>query len=203
MNDAYRMLPQENSSFKMLSRRKGALPMVERASTNNRGKRTELDRCSSVECHTPAPCPMVHADDDIALQGSLGKQSTRLDEWQKRVGQALRNLGDRSALNRSPLVRLAYVEKLAAERYNGRLLPRGLALHDLLLTCVKKVSVELADEPGLTRACKYLQLLIQGLSCQEISRQLGLSREHVSRVCRRKALELVTEEFLSTVRNSG
>lgn len=121
--------------------------------------------------------------------------------WKRRVGHALKNLGDRSELNRSPLAKLGYIERLADERYNGRLLPRGLALHDTLLTCVKKISAELADEPGLTRACKYLQLLVQGLSCQEISNQLGLSREHVSRVYRKKAIELVTEEFLSSVKN--
>jgi len=48
----------------------------------------------------------------------------------------------------------------------------------------------------------YLDLLVKGLSCQEISKQLGLSREHVSRVYRKKAVELVTEEFLSVVKRS-
>lgn len=124
-------------------------------------------------------------------------------EWQQRVGHALKSLGDRSELNRSPLAKLGYIERLANERYNGRLLPRGLALHDTLLACVKKISAELGSEPRLARKCQYLELLVQGLSCLEISKQLGLSREHVSRVYRRKGLELVTEEFLSTVRNVG
>lgn len=123
-------------------------------------------------------------------------------DWEQRVGHALKNLGDRSVLNRSPLARLTCIERLAAEEYKGHLLPRGLALHDILLSCVKKISTELVNDPGLARACDYLKLLVDGLSCKEISRQLGLSREHVSRVYRKKALELVTEEFLCRVRNA-
>lgn len=57
-----------------------------------------------------------------------------------RVGHALRNLDDRSLLNRSPLARLAYVERLARERYCGHLLPRGLALRELLIACVERVA---------------------------------------------------------------
>ena len=134
-------------------------------------------------------------------QAALDKGPTSLDVWQKRVDQALRNLGDRSVLNRSPLAKLTYVERLAAEQYKGHLLPRGLALHDLFISCIKKISAEVSSEPGLTRACNYLELLVKGLSCTEISKQLGLSREHVSRVYRKKAVELVTEEFLSTIKN--
>ena len=92
-------------------------------------------------------------------------------------------------------------ERLAREQYNSRLLPRGLALHDVLLTCVEKVLEEVGSEPGLARACNYLELFTEGLTCQEISKQLGLSREHVCRVYRRKAVELVTEAFLSTIKN--
>lgn len=131
------------------------------------------------------------------------KRPCSLNEWQRRVAYALRHFGDRSVLNRSPLARLAHIERLAAEQYSGRLLPRGLALHDTLSACVDKVLTELNDEPALARACTYLQLLLQDKTCREISRQLGLSREHVSRLYRKRALELVTEEFRSTVRNSG
>ena len=141
------------------------------------------------------------AKDRSLNQQPLDKVSVSFDVWQKRIEHALRNITDRSVLNRSPLARLAYIKRLVAEQYVGHLLPHGLALHDVLLASVKRISTELADEPGLTRACKYLQLLVQGLSCQEISNQLGLSREHVSRIYRKKAIELMTEEFLSTIKN--
>lgn len=129
------------------------------------------------------------------------KPGASLDIWHQRIESALKNLGDRSTLGHNPLASLVYVKKYAAVKHPGRLLPRGLALHDILLACVKRVLTELNNEPALARACSYLELLAEGLSCKEISRQLGLSREHVSRVYRKKALELVTEEFLSTVKN--
>lgn len=124
-----------------------------------------------------------------------------VNELQQRVSHALKNLGDRTALNRSPLAKLGYVERLAAEQYSGHLLPKGLALHDMLITCVDRVSTELGNEPKLHKACIYLKLFTRGATCREISKQLGLSREHVSRVYRRKAIELATEEFLSVVNN--
>lgn len=129
------------------------------------------------------------------------KGTTTFDEWKQRVEHALRNLHDRGVLNQSSLARLAYIERLASEQYNSRLLPRGLALHDVLLACVENVLEEVGSEPGLARACNYLELFTDGLTCQEISKQLGLSREHVSRVYRRKAVELVTEAFLYTIKN--
>ena len=134
-------------------------------------------------------------------QGALDKGSTSLDVWEKRVAQAIMRLGDRSLLNRSPLAKLTYIERLAEDKYKGHILPRGIALHDVLLNCAQRISKELSAEPGLARTCNYLDLYIKGLSCKEISEQLGLSREHVSRVYRKKAVELVTEEFLSTIKN--
>jgi AraC-like DNA-binding protein len=123
------------------------------------------------------------------------------DQWVNRVGHALRNLDDRSILNRSSLARLSYVEKLARERYSSHILPRGLALREVLVECIDKVVNDLSEDAGLSRACRYLDLLKQGLSCQQISSELGLSREHVSRVYRPRALDLVTTAFLSTIKS--
>jgi hypothetical protein len=131
---------------------------------------------------------------------SLCEGSRNFRLWEKRIGHALRNIGDRSVLNQSPLAKLYYIQRLAEDRYEEHLLPRGLALHNALLSCVQKVSTELGDEPRLDRACRYLALLIQGLSCREISKQLGLSREHISRKYRKKAIAIVTEEFLHLIR---
>jgi hypothetical protein len=128
--------------------------------------------------------------------------STNQRNWEHRVEYALKHLGDRSILNKSPLAGLSYIERLSNLQYGGHLLPRGLALHDTLVSCVERVSSEFINEPGLARACTYLKLITNGVGCREISKQLGLSREHISRVYRRKAIELVTEEFLSMV-NDG
>ena len=113
-----------------------------------------------------------------------------------RLCYALRYLDDRSKLNGSPLARLAYVERLAKEKHNGQLLPRGLALRQLILSCVDHIVREVRGESGLSRACQYLQLRVKGFSCKQISNEMGLSREHISRVYRKKALGLLTERFL-------
>lgn len=130
------------------------------------------------------------------------RRSASLNEWELRVSRALKALGDRSELNRSPLARLAYIETLAINQHQGHLFPRGLALHDVFIACVNNITTELGGEPKLVRVCSYLKLLVEGLACKEISTQLGLSREHVSRVVRRKAIELLTEEFLNAVKTS-
>jgi hypothetical protein len=118
------------------------------------------------------------------------------------IGLALKSLLDRTALNRSPLARLAFVEKAAKEQYSSRVLPRGLALRVILESCIDEVVNDLSGEPALKNQCDYLRMIKNGITCKEISRQLGLSREHVSRVCRRKAIELVTEELLIRINNS-
>ena len=144
---------------------------------------------------------VIIKDKDKAINLELSeKEPTSFTVWEARIEHALRNIGDRIALNRSPLAKLSYIEKLASDKYRGYTLPRGLALHEFLISCVRKISAELGDEPGSARACKYLELLAAGMSCREISKQLGLSREHVSRVVRKKALQLITEEVISTLK---
>jgi len=128
--------------------------------------------------------------------------SESLDRWVERVAFALRHLEDRSKLNGSPLARLAYVERLAKEEYAGRLLPRGLALRQLVLACVDDVVKEVGEEPGLSRACQYLTLRASGLSCKQVSRKMNLSREHVSRLYRRRALALLAEQVRFAVNGS-
>lgn len=59
-------------------------------------------------------------------------------QWEKRVDQALTNLGDRSVLNRSSLARLTYIERLVEDKCRGHILPRGLVLHDVLIDCVNR-----------------------------------------------------------------
>ena len=137
------------------------------------------------------------------MSNSKRKDDNTTIRWEGRLDLALKGINDRSALNRNALSDIAYIGKLASESYSGHVFPRGLALHDTLLTCIEKISLELGDEIGLTRACTYLRLIVQGLSCKEIARQLGLSREHTSRVYRRKALEVLAEEFFNMVKNGG
>lgn len=114
-----------------------------------------------------------------------------------RLDDALKNLGDRSALSRSPLARLDRVQGMAADRYSDKLMPRGLALRQVITEAVLRICAELGDEPGLAKPCRYLDLRAKGLKCTEVAAELGLTREHVSRTVRPKALGLLLEEFLS------
>ena len=125
------------------------------------------------------------------------KETAGVEVWQDRVWYALRHLDDRSLLNQCPLARLAYIQKLANTKFKGNALVKGLALKHALLGCVDRILLELSEEPGLSRACQFLKLIKKGYSVTAISKGLGLSREHVTRVCKKKAVELVTQEFLS------
>lgn len=123
--------------------------------------------------------------------------------WRARVWHALRHLDDRSILNQSSLARLNYIKRLAESEFKGNALVRGLALKHALLTCVDKIIRELDGEPGLTKTCQFLQFIKQGYSITTISKSLGLSREHVTRHYKKKAVELVTQEFLLIVGHSN
>ena len=124
------------------------------------------------------------------------------DELQQRMGYAICYLNDLSKLNQSSLSRLVYVDRLAKNKYHGCILPRGRALRQLLLASINQVTEEVGQEPSLRKACQYLQLRADGHSCQEISAQMGLSREHISRHHRRIALNLAAEAFLNHVENN-
>ncbi len=130
-----------------------------------------------------------------------GKEPVSINLWESRVEHALKNLYDRDILNRNTLSRIPYINDFAERQYSTHVLPRGLALRDILLDCVENVIADLHDDVAMEKACIYLDLLSKGYSCNEISRQLALSREHVSRVYRKKAIMLVTEEFQSLVKN--
>ena len=128
------------------------------------------------------------------------RRERNLDEWVCKVGFAARHLDDRIVLNQTPLARLAYIEKLARERHRERTHPRGLALRETIVACIDDIVEDLKDEPALSRVTQYLVLLKEGVRCKEISSRLGLSREHVSRLYRRIALQLLTEAFLKRLR---
>jgi hypothetical protein len=132
-----------------------------------------------------------------------GNGHVGLEVWQARVWHALRHLDDRSILNQSPLSRLAHVTRRADREFKGNALVRGLALKHTLLECVDRIIVGLNGDTGLSKSCQFLSLIKQGHSITSISKNLGLSREHVTRVYKKKAIELVTQELLTTIGHSN
>ncbi len=134
---------------------------------------------------------------------SLAKEATPTtgERLTAHLGAALVNLGDRTVLNANPLSRTEYVQRLASQKYADKIMPRGLALRHVIQDCISRLSGELGAEPSLSRCCQYLELRSQGVNCQQIGRDLSVSREHASRVVRKQALQLLAEAFLAMTRN--
>ena len=114
----------------------------------------------------------------------------------QRMAWAMRNLNDLIALDQSPLAKLGFVEKYAAEHYQDRLCSKGLALRDLIKESLDDIISETAGN-GLPKLHDLLDRLRKGLSISQASREMGLSREHVSRFYAKQAFRIVTERFLS------
>lgn len=141
---------------------------------------------------------MTRGTINLATRGSRKKPGrVPLETMMRRVAWAVRNLDDLIALDQSPLAKLVFVEKHAADHYQGRLCSRGLALRDLITESLGEVISETAGN-GLSRLHDLLDMLRNGLTISQASREIGLCREHVSRVYAKQAFRLVTERFLST-----
>ena len=114
----------------------------------------------------------------------------------RRVASAVRNLDDLIALDQSPLAKFGFVKKYAADHYQDRLCSKGLALRDLIEESLDDIISETAGN-GLPRLHDLLDMLRNGLNISQASREMGLSREHVSRFYAKQAFRIVTERFLS------
>ena len=131
-----------------------------------------------------------------------GTGGPKSDARFSKISHALRNLDDRIALNRNPLSRLAYVQEVAKGQCKGSIYPCGLALRKIITSCIDKIVMDLGNEPKLHKPCKYLSLMKKSMTCRQISNELGISREHLSRVYRRRATELLVEEFYNVIKEN-
>ncbi len=126
--------------------------------------------------------------------GSHRRGPKSFDERVQWVSSALRNLGNLIALEDSPLATLTFVEA-AATSYSNRLYARGLALRDLLGDALDEIIQETRGD-GLTTISQLLQGIRDRQTLTGIAEELGLSREHVSRVYAKQGFALVTHRFL-------
>ena len=108
----------------------------------------------------------------------------------RNVGSALKNLREVEFLEQSSLGRLPAVRQLAETKYRQASFATVSALRRLLLQAVRAVKQELGEMPRYKREIEFLEKYIAGDSVAEISRGLGLSREHVSRTVQPRALGL-------------
>ena len=72
-----------------------------------------------------------------------------------------------------------------------------------MVNCVDEIISKSGNDPNLSRTCALLRLVKQEYSLIAMGKTLGWSREHVTGAYNRKAIELATQEFLSTIGHNG
>jgi hypothetical protein len=126
------------------------------------------------------------------------------EAYRELVAKAL--LSDRFTLDEFPVLsQLPAVEQWALA-HPRELCPRGKALQLLLRQAVTAVIalVGEADDLATRRLVEYLQLRFQqGMPVRSIAEQWGCSTVQVWRSAGRRALDLVTGQFLELARSAG
>ncbi|MCI0781856.1 MAG: hypothetical protein J4N90_12055 [Chloroflexi bacterium] len=113
------------------------------------------------------------------------------------VAVALKHVQDLEELEVNPLARLPAVRELARGKYREAAVPAGSALRTLLIDSAKIVLRDLEGLPRYQRELSFLKAYVfSGSNVAEISRILGLSREHVARSIQRRTIRLVARVFL-------
>lgn len=130
-----------------------------------------------------------------------GRKSGR--ELVQEVGLALKNLQEFELLEESPLGRLPAVRHLAESTYHESYFATAFALRALLLEGMRALIQDFSEMPNYRRELRFLSAFVQGESVAAISRDLGLSREHVARTIQPKAFGLVATVFLALANKDG
>lgn len=118
------------------------------------------------------------------------------------VAAALKMLEEFEWLEESPLGRMAAVQRLAQGHYRRGIFPTASALRYLLLQAAENVVADLGAMGVYQREVRFIQAYTKGCSVADISRNLGLSREHVARTIQPRAVGLVARAFMALI-NSG
>jgi hypothetical protein len=127
-----------------------------------------------------------------------------VEELALRIDHALRHIDDRIELNRNPLVRLPFIQDLAHARYSDCVHPCAVALRHVVRRAVDETLADLQEEErGMRRLRQFLHLYASGSSVKAASKQLGLSREHCSRVLKKQVVLFVAEKFSRLVRSKS
>lgn len=117
-------------------------------------------------------------------------------EWQIRARFILRHLDDPITLQTSPLCHLIALERLAKAKYSASIVPRGRALHELVVECLHEIEGELDGHAGVSKLKQFVELTRQGLGVTKASQTLGITVEYASRSLKRNLVELLAEKLL-------
>ncbi len=114
----------------------------------------------------------------------------------KQLEEAYTHLHDLDWLQESGLARLPEVR----ERVNPRqTMPEGQALRRLLIEAARQVIQDIGDVPDKSGVKLFLERYLEGRTVTEISQELGVTREWVSRAYRKEALALAGKQFVRLV----
>lgn len=113
----------------------------------------------------------------------------------KELWRVIRHLGDPFELDESRLTHLKEIEALARTGYQDATFGKGEALKEIISVCMDRIAK--TEETGglLSRCCRLLREIAGGSTLLEVSRELDLSREYVSREIRPRAIRMLVREF--------
>jgi hypothetical protein len=118
-----------------------------------------------------------------------GRKSS--EKWLTEIRRTWRYIDEEDKLSESWLAKLPQIQNLAASRYGGKELGRGLALQEVLRKAIIEAQKYSANQKIQGVLAKYPRVKMK-----EIAGQFGLiSREHFSRNYGRKAAVLVVRAF--------
>ncbi|MHB8577878.1 MAG: hypothetical protein ACYDCQ_21405 [Dehalococcoidia bacterium] len=127
------------------------------------------------------------------MPSALRRQTLTREQRDTAVAQALLHLGDIPWLADSPLVRLPAVQ--ARCRDDSRLFADGRALQARLQEGISEVLRDLEGDGALARWRVLLTGVRDGKSISGVARELGLTREHVSRTYWPPVVRLVAQSL--------
>ncbi len=125
----------------------------------------------------------------------IGRGRSSRSDWSARARYVLRHLDDPIALERSPLCRLAALDRLARQRYPQGILPRGRTLRDLAALCLEEIEAELDGHAGVAKLKAFAALTRQGSGVTEASRAIGISPEYATRALKSVLVRLLGQKL--------
>ena len=154
-------------------------------------RRAQINRVSVLQ----VGYKLMKASSDWGERTSDKRGRLAIEEWRVRARYVLRHLDDPIALQRSPLSRLAALERLAKTAYPTGVIARGRALHDLAVECLSEIESELDGHGALTKFKSFVALTRQGMGVAEASRNIGITPEYASRALKRTLVNLLADKL--------
>ena len=124
-----------------------------------------------------------------------GKKSN--EEIGSFVASALKCFQELETLEDLPIGQLSAIQTLARTEFRVAMFSTAFAIRNELERALMSLKRNLGGISGYERELKLLEALMNGDSVSSISKEMGLSREHVARHIQPRAIKILTRAFLS------